>query len=119
MFSRNVLKQGICIAATLALLLAVITPPVRSSNSAGGSFLPRRVCRNFRIPSNCAIRPTAAVASPVDRVKALRSAESEELLSRTARPVCSALESLLTPSPTPVWELSTSVPNRATQPLRC
>jgi hypothetical protein len=118
MSSRMVLKHGICLATMLALVLAVVPPPVRPSSSPFGSLPIGRVHRTPGNHLSRSHRPTAVVVSPTERVKALRS-ESEELRDRAATSSSPAFDVNLVPSRTPHSEFTASVPHRANRPLRC
>ncbi len=71
MFCRDVLKRGIRIATTLALVAAVIVSPIRSSKSAGGIS---RLRQNLAIPLPKPTPPSmTSVSSPSALVKAIDS----------------------------------------------
>ena len=119
MSSREILKRGICIASALALLLAVMTSPIRPSSAAGGYPRPDCLRRNFAIPPTHSTRlSVTSVTSLSGRVKALRS-ESEEEVSRTASPPCSPFDSPPPPVSFPLGDLTAFVLIRSTRPLRC
>jgi hypothetical protein len=82
MGSRNLSNHGIRVASALALLLAVLTSPIRPPSSdvpPGETYLRR----NFALLASHPIRLSATTASPPERVKAIRSLKEDDLSGAT------------------------------------
>jgi hypothetical protein len=119
MFSRNLFKHGICVTSALALLVAVMTSPIRPSRSNPGLSYPNYLRRNYSIPPTDSTRPSpTSITSLQVRVKALRSEDEKKLVGTTRLARC-PFDLPPHPSLTPPRDLSTVGPLRASHPLRC
>src|SRR5947209_7011292 len=118
MIRRTYLNHGICLTSALALLVAVMTSPLRPLSPSGTSSHLDCLRRNFALPSahTTYLRVKCLRAAPV---KAVRSEREDEKLGRTKSPAgCSFPQplslSLKTPGSAPgVFPLA-----RTSQPLR-
>ena len=131
MFSRDVLKNGICFIAAAALLLAVMSSPIRPPCPVGeGSpsdclrrnlaVLRPHSARRFVVLPNRSTRLSAlSVASPPNQVKAVRSEGDEEEIGRTVSLPCCMLALPPAPSFPRVGGLAPFTPAREIRPLRC
>lgn len=121
MTDRTSLKRWICVASALALLVAVITSPLRALSSSGALARSDGFRRNLAIPptrsASFALKSVTLRTAPV---KAVRSETEEEKLSRAA---CPARYSLGPPAASPLRSPARTPagfgPPRTSQPLRC
>jgi hypothetical protein len=127
MADRNVLNRWICVASALALLVAVMTSPLRPLGSDGALSRPDCLQRNFATPPTRFATPPTRSASlslksvtlRVAPVKAVCS-ENEEQLSKAKCPAWCPLGPPLSSSlKTLAWAPAALGLTRASQPLRC
>jgi hypothetical protein len=117
----NILNRWICIASALALLAAVMTSPLQPSIDHNAFSRPGFLRRNFAIPpTRSAFLSLKSVSLRAVSVKAVRSENEDEKLSRAARPAWCSLS--LPPSPLLSEMPCAPAANglaRASKPLRC
>jgi hypothetical protein len=120
MFRRTLISRGICVASALALLVGVITAPIRPSRLAAAghpSFLPG----NVTAPPAHTTRVVATVVSArTERIKAVSSeSEKDKELDKAASPTFLPIN----PSPptpfSPAQSVTSSITSQALRPLRC
>ncbi len=120
MSSRDVLNRGICVASALALLVAVMTSPIRPSNLARALSRPDCLRRNFAIPPTHSTRPSAmSIASPSARIKAVLSEEEEKTGGTTCSACCSSDLPRMPSLKPPAWGPASFGLLQAPRPLRC
>lgn len=121
MVDRKLYNRWICVASALALLVAVMTSPLRPLRINGASSPPDCLRRNYAIPPTRSISLSLKSISPrAASIKAVRSENEEKRLARLA---CSAWWSLVL-SPSPSLKFLPCVPavlgpTRASLSLRC
>jgi len=120
MVNQNLFHHTLRIASALALVVAMVTSPIQSSWSSGGSSpAPVHLQRNAHLPPTHSTLPSSkSLAERQVRVKALPS-ETEEDLIRVARTASWHLDLPLISAPTHEWDLASSGPHGAIHPLRC
>jgi hypothetical protein len=119
MSKRNVLDRGVCVASALALLLAVMTSPIRPVDTLRTCSPPNCLRRNFAIPPTHTARHFLKLATlGASLVKAVRSENEEEKLSRASRPAWYFFGLLPSPNASSS-KLITPGLIRVSQPLRC
>lgn len=121
MFSQKRLIVAIRVASTLALLVSVMSPPLRGSSSAVGTFRPNHLCCNFAIPqTHLPLLRTKLVISRVAPVKAIRSETEGQERDGALSPVpCFVDFPLFSSLQTPTRDLANFGLARAYIPLRC
>ncbi len=118
MVNGSVLNPVIRAVSALALLVAVMSSPIRPLRPYGDSP-PGSLRRNFGMPHSHFPRPSAASIAPrAVQVKALTS-KTETELSETTRLVGFSLDLSPHSSPNTARGLSASGLDRALHPLRC
>lgn len=120
MSKRDVIKDGICVISALALLVAVMTSPIRPSRAAGGSSHLGCLRRNFATPPTHSACPSAtSLTSPPGFLKAVRS-ESEEERRGTESLGCCPFDLSITASSEAIFpDLAAPGHIPASRPLRC
>ncbi len=87
---RHFLHRGLRVATAVALLVAVMTSPIRAPRSPGRSAHPNYLRRNFGMPkAHSSHRRTAPVTSRVVVVKAFQSENADELARTSCSTSCS------------------------------
>jgi hypothetical protein len=85
MAARNIVNRWICVASALAVLVAVMTSPIRPLTPGDALFHPNCLRRNFGIPptrsASFSLKSLTQRAAPV---KAVRSENEEEKPNRVA-----------------------------------
>jgi hypothetical protein len=121
MSDRNILNRGICVASALALLVAVMTSPIRSLCPVNACSRLDCLRRNFAIPATHPARISLkTVVLRTAPVKAVRSETEEEKLSGTSCPAWCASDLPPSSSPkAPAWAPATFGLAQSSQPLRC
>jgi hypothetical protein len=121
MTSLNTHKRGICVAAALALLAAVMTSPIRPLASLGALSCPDALQCNLAIPLTQPAHLSLKSVTPRGAtINAVRSENEEEELGRAESPagcfVCCPLSASLK---TPARARAVFGLTQASQPLRC
>ena len=119
MVGRRTLQYSFRVTTAAALVLAVMTSPMRPAKSAG-SYCFNHQRRDFDVTSahSCPRLASALADSRPVQVKALPS-EREEELSWTTRPACRVFDFPPALSPKPERDLVAIGLDRAMHPLRC
>jgi hypothetical protein len=122
MSSRNIFRHVVCVVSALALLVAVITSPIRPSTLAVRSSNPDCLGRNVssQYTTHSSRLSATSVTSPTNRVRALPSDKEEE----SSEAACLAhysfdLSPTLSTSRRPARNLADLGPVRAPHFLRC
>gem|GEM_PF-5424088 len=116
---RSVLKNGICIAAVLALLVSVIAFPMGPLRTASGSPLLNCLFHRVLNPSTQSAHVSLkSIPSGLVRLRALPS-EKKEATSETTHPVSFTFDFPPTPSSKRVWHSTYGSFCRTIHPLRC
>lgn len=120
MSNHSLLNTALRLVATAALLVSVMTSPIRPSLAASRSGTSRSdyLRRNFGIPNKAGTnhRPNVPITSRVVQVKAVSTARGADL---AADPVGHGI-SLICTSPHRTERDSARLPtDRASHPLRC
>jgi hypothetical protein len=121
MSSRTLLRSGIKLVSSLALLVAVMTSPIRPALSNRHTSRPDFLRRNFGIPRSTPSRfdSKSITAAPV-RFKALLNEGEEEEVVELARLASSVPSSDFPSHPTPARDAIVPLASQgALRPLRC
>ena len=110
---------GIRVATALALLVGVMSSPMRPARTAVGSARPHCLRDNVSLPTSQSwpVSVTSVGSRPF-QIKALASEGEEELKAATA-PSCDSIDPPPLPSSKPPRDLTAFDPVRAPYPLRC
>lgn len=121
MADRIVVNRGICVASALALLVAVMIPPLRSSGPHRALSPPDGSRHSSTIPpARSASLSQKSITLRAAPVKAVNAEDEEEKLSRAACPVrCAVGLSPSSPLKTPARASAALGFTRPSQPLRC
>ncbi len=122
MANRLVLNRWIEVTTALALMVAVITSPIRPSRSANYPSDHACLRRNFSLPParSTPQSVTPGISGYASRVKALPSEDrEEEELTWTTRPACYLFIFQPSSPPKPARDSASGGPIRAIRPLRC
>jgi hypothetical protein len=124
---RNAYHRGVCIASTLALLVAVMTSPIRTPGSTNPPAGPDYLRRNFSLAptrsshsGHSSHSPLKSVTLRTTAVKAVRQEDQRAKLGTAVRISLSALSPPPSASPRSGCRTPTAfVPDRGPRPLRC
>jgi hypothetical protein len=107
-------------ALVLALLVAVMSSPIRPTKAGAAHTMRDCLRRNFALPSSHATRLTLAAApAPSARESVVRSEGEEDELEFAARAEACFIEIPAKASTPPARETAPLLPPRAPHPLRC
>jgi hypothetical protein len=120
MSKHSLLNNAIRLFAALALIVSVMSSPIRPllAASRSGTSRPDYLRRNFGIPGKAGTshRPQVPITSRVVQVKAL---SSEHEMIWTTDPVCRGISMLCTPSHRTQHDSAPVAIDVALHPLRC
>lgn len=117
----SLLKNAIRFATAVALLVSVMTSPIRPAPRASGSSRPDCFRRNFGIPSKATTnhRPHIPATARIIQVKAVSSESKPDWMTPTAYHASALTDSLFSSSIGAERYSSALSIDRAIHPLRC
>ena len=121
MSERDTLNRGIGAAAALALLVAVMTSPIRPASALGTGRRAGHHRRNFAMPPSHSTR--LCVTSVTPRAMPLKAVRMESEVEENSGAPCPAGPALVPPPPAPLQapdrDWATAGGGRVPPPLRC